>query len=675
MAGGRIKGITVVIGGDTTGLDKALKGIDKELSETQRSLKDVNRLLKLDPKNTQLLEQKQRLLKEAIQETEKRLETLKNADKQAKRQLDSGDLGRDKYDALQREIIDTENKLKSLNNEFKGMKFKNFSDGMSNIASKAKAASDAIQPLSTAATGLLAALAATVPATQELRTDLSRLENNAKSAGVGIEETNEAFDKFVVITDEVDSSVEAISNLLQAGFKESNLQKAVEGLAGAFLKFPDTLKIESLADSLQETLATGKAVGQYAELLERLGINLEEFDAGLSQITDEAERQNYVLDILAREGLIDVYNGYVQNNEALIESKKATQDFQEALAELAEIITPIITKITEVATQIIEWFTKLSPEIQNTILAVLALVAALGPALSIIGSIATVLSVLGASFLGVAAIVAAVVVAIVGGLIYLYTNFESVREKINQIVENIKLFFDGLGKKTEEVFLWMLTSISTAIQNIVIFVTDFVRVIGEWFENLKNTIKNKTDEAKTNAVNAFENMVNGIKNTVSGIYGIITGGFEGAISYIKSLPGMAYQWGVDFVEGLKRGIRERIDQVVNSVAEIAEKIRSLIHFSRPDTGPLRDYEKWMPDFMQGLADGIYKNIPIVTKAMNSVAENMEYSILKETTSQSVDPEKIYGAVRSGTIDGSPRYVLIDERSFRRGLGEMGVVMN
>ena len=113
MAGGRIKGITVVIGGDTTGLDKALKGIDKELSETQRSLKDVNRLLKLDPKNTQLLEQKQRLLKEAIQDTEKRLETLKNADKQAKRQLDSGDLGRDKYDALQREIIDTENKLKS----------------------------------------------------------------------------------------------------------------------------------------------------------------------------------------------------------------------------------------------------------------------------------------------------------------------------------------------------------------------------------------------------------------------------------------------------------------------------------------------------------------------------------------------------------------------------------
>ena len=69
MASGRIKGITVVIGGDTTGLDKALQNVDRSLSSTQKALKDVNRLLKLDPKNTELLAQKQRLLKEAIEDT------------------------------------------------------------------------------------------------------------------------------------------------------------------------------------------------------------------------------------------------------------------------------------------------------------------------------------------------------------------------------------------------------------------------------------------------------------------------------------------------------------------------------------------------------------------------------------------------------------------------------
>ena len=107
---------------------------------------------------------------------------------------------------------------------------------------------------------------ATVPATEELRSDLSKLDNNARDAGVGIDETRAAFEAFNTVSDETDSSVEATSNLLQLGFTESNLQKAVEGLSGAYLRFPDTLKIESLADSLQETLATGTATGQFGEL-------------------------------------------------------------------------------------------------------------------------------------------------------------------------------------------------------------------------------------------------------------------------------------------------------------------------------------------------------------------------------------------------------------------------
>ena len=90
----RIKGITVEIGGDTTGLEKALKNVNSTIKSTQSELKDVERLLKLDPSNTELLTQKQKLLKEA--------------QKQAKEQLENGELGQDKYDALQRELIETD---------------------------------------------------------------------------------------------------------------------------------------------------------------------------------------------------------------------------------------------------------------------------------------------------------------------------------------------------------------------------------------------------------------------------------------------------------------------------------------------------------------------------------------------------------------------------------------
>ena len=64
---GRIKGITVEIGGDTTGLEKALKSVNTTIRNTQNQLKDVNRLLKLDPSNTELLSQKQRALKDSFQ--------------------------------------------------------------------------------------------------------------------------------------------------------------------------------------------------------------------------------------------------------------------------------------------------------------------------------------------------------------------------------------------------------------------------------------------------------------------------------------------------------------------------------------------------------------------------------------------------------------------------------
>ena len=99
----RIKGITVEIGGDTTGLDKALKSVNTNIRNTQAQLKDVNRLLKLDPTNTTLLAQKQKLLKDAITETKAKLDVLKEAQRQTKQQFENGALGKEKYDALQRE--------------------------------------------------------------------------------------------------------------------------------------------------------------------------------------------------------------------------------------------------------------------------------------------------------------------------------------------------------------------------------------------------------------------------------------------------------------------------------------------------------------------------------------------------------------------------------------------
>ena len=105
MAANRIKGITVEIGGDTTKLQTALQGVNKEIKSTQSQLKDVEKLLKLDPGNTELLAQKEKLLSDAVKETKEKLEALKTAAEQANTALANGDISKEQYDALQREII------------------------------------------------------------------------------------------------------------------------------------------------------------------------------------------------------------------------------------------------------------------------------------------------------------------------------------------------------------------------------------------------------------------------------------------------------------------------------------------------------------------------------------------------------------------------------------------
>lgn len=159
MAAGRIKGITIEIGGNTTGLDKSLKSVNGTIYDTKSQLKDVERLLKLDPKNTVLLAQKQKLLEQEVSATKEKLEGLKQANEQvsktaknydawkekyepikteidetktkldelkkrsaeAEKELASGKISQEKYDALQSEIAETEDKLKSLKKDAKAV--------------------------------------------------------------------------------------------------------------------------------------------------------------------------------------------------------------------------------------------------------------------------------------------------------------------------------------------------------------------------------------------------------------------------------------------------------------------------------------------------------------------------------------------------------------------------
>ena len=272
MAGGRIKGITVEIGGDTTGLDKALKGVNSTIKTTQSSLKDVNKLLKLDPANTNLVTQKQKLLKDAVNATKEKLEALKTAQEQAREQLENGTLGQDKYDALQREIIETEEELRRLQQEAEttstalskideaGKKLEKVGDTIAGAGRTVMPASVAVAGLGAAAVktsadfdSSMSQVAAVSGATGD---DLQALRDKAREMG--------AKTKF-----SASEAADAMNYMAMAGWKTGDMLSGIEGIMNLAAASGEDLATTSdiVTDALTAFGMTADDSGHFADLL------------------------------------------------------------------------------------------------------------------------------------------------------------------------------------------------------------------------------------------------------------------------------------------------------------------------------------------------------------------------------------------------------------------------
>lgn len=353
------------------------------------------------------------------------------------------------------------------------------------------------------------------------------------------------------------------------------------------------------------------------------------------------------------------------------ELQAAMNELQLALAPLGEkliqLATEILPPIVEGITGLIEGFMNLPGPVQTAIgviAGILALLTTLAPLItSIVAIIGTVGSTALLPLIGIIAAVAAAITGIitiiqnwgaitewlkqsVSALIQTVTdNFQKFKDSLANIWENIKntvgSICDNIKNTVANIWNSILNTVSNIVSSIWNTITNIWNGIlntissilnGIWntissiWNGIRNTLSNIVSNIRVAVVNGFINLVNGVINVINNLPQIFVNVFNNIIDLISQMISNAYSWGSDFIRGLKNGIMSGVNAIINTVRNVADSIRSFLHFSRPDEGPLRDYETWMPDMMEGLAEGIYNNIDKIKTAAKAVSGEINSTI-------------------------------------------------
>ncbi len=312
----KIKGLTLEIGGNTIGLNKALADVNKTTRDLKSELRDVDRLLKLDPGNSEVVAQKQKILAEAVENTGKKLETLKEAEKQAQEQFAKGEIAEDQYRAIQREVIKTEEELKKMNKQLKEMDWKGIADGFDKFGKKATEAGKkwttrVTAPIVAAGTaGVKMALdiehgikkITTLADKDILPVDKIKKEVRSISNETGIAQTEIAESIYGALSAGVESEkvlsfVRSGINLTRAGF--TDMGTAIDATTTVLNAYGDeAFDVEKIHDIFVQTQdkgkisvdELGKSLGRVVPTASSLGVNMDELGASYAILTAKGQK-------------------------------------------------------------------------------------------------------------------------------------------------------------------------------------------------------------------------------------------------------------------------------------------------------------------------------------------------------------------------------------------------
>lgn len=593
MANKKSKGIELEIGGNASGLSKALTNVNKQLGATQKELNQVDRLLKLDPKNTELLAQKQALLSTSIETTEEKLNALKDAKTKADSDMQNGtEVNEKQYRQLQREIVETEHKLADLEESADdaseqlikialsaqnageqlekiptGKKvFSKIKDGFEGVKAKATAAGAAIgtgltaagkgaitaaKTVAAGAAAIGAGLFGAAEVTREYREDMNRLETAFITSGKTTEQARKSYSDFYAVLGESDRSVEAVNHLAKLCNSEEELANWSNICAGVSATFGDSLPIEGLTEAANETAKVGKVTGPLADALNWVGISEDGFNEKLTACNSEQERSALITNALT-EAYNDAAWQFKQTNAEIMAAREAQAQLDSSMGLLGQTAEGIVSPLKAIAAEGLS-------------------------------SIATGLT------------------EILNG--DTEKGLQTINDGVNTFVESAVAQVNRLMEIAEPI----LTALANAIiQNLPMLIDAAIRIVTMIGQFIMNNLDMLLDAAMNVILQLADGLIAALPVLVPAVVKIVLKIAETLIKNLPKIISAAKDIGVNIIKGLWNGLAETANWLFEKAKGLLKKIKNI--FTGKDGFDTHSPSKWAEKvgkfLMQGLANGI-----------------------------------------------------------------------
>lgn len=587
---------------------KEINDLIQQQKTLASEMKAVTSAFDKNDKSQENLEGQSRVLTKQIETQEQKIQKLKQGLKAATNQFGEADSRTQKWQQAVNEATADLNgmsrALDNVGNDLDDINGKNFSFG---DAFKADALVEGIKSIAGAVTDV-------IDSTSEYRKIMGTLEVSSQNAGYTAEQTAATYSQLFGVLGDTQTAATTTANLQALGLSQEQLTQLTNSAIGAWATYGDSIPIDSLSEAINETIRTGTVTGTFADVLNWAGQSEDKFNEKLAAANTETERANIVLQAMADQGLASAGEQWQQTNSDIVNANNAQEDFNEAMSQLAEVLSPVATAVAgvvaDLAQKIADFATWMRDALAagDPLAAILLAVAAAAGTLAIAMGISSLIQGVTGAFAAFNAVLNAnpiiLIVTLIAGLVTalvtLWTTNDGFRESVIYAFEAIGSF---IGKVVDAI------------------VGFFTETVPNAFSNLKD----KAIQLKDNIVQTFINIKDNIATTIGNVKDTIVNGIQSAVEFITSLPGKAFQWGKDFIQGLIDGIKSMIGGIVDAVSGIADTIFGWLHFSRPDKGPLRQYETWMPDMMSGMAKGIEENSWMLEDALNAATSHLGVS--------------------------------------------------